>query len=242
MSTGGELNQDFSRLRRSIFLQWRYNNGYAIAPWRCFYGFLRRGRSNSDHPRIVITISREHAMAQWTPFEFEDNLYDLSHLEPVTLKFHQPIKGEKPEKTYEVQISYSNHCFTRNVDSEEEVDSEAVFPNPVKKGDKRVFSVTRYTLSKQLPEIIRTLDKRTCYHTNHSTFLTIEITTEENARMEYEVYFKVYRGKEKQLHLIVQSAYVRDDKHKTNRPRKKKINFFVILYNTMHDKAIRKPY
>jgi len=41
------------------------------------------------------------------------------------------------------------------------------------------------------------------------------------------------------VNLYVQSAYVRDAEHASNRPKKKPISFFVILFNTLHNKPIK---
>jgi len=50
-------------------------------------------------------------------------------------------------------------------------------------------------LSKRLPEIVRSLGERNCYHTHHGNFFTIELIDPEGNRQDYEVYFKVSRAR-----------------------------------------------
>ncbi|WP_108126472.1 hypothetical protein [Saccharospirillum mangrovi] len=81
-----------------------------------------------------------------------------------------------------------------------------------------------------------------CYHTGKGNFFIIRDMV---AQRDYEIYFNVsrlaQRVAEAQLRLFVESAYVRDLDHGTARPRLKKINFFHIAYNRLHNKPIRSP-
>ena len=104
--------------------------------------------------------------------------------------------------------------------------------------ETRVFDFVRYELSKQLPQIIQSLDKRKCYHTGKGNYFTVDIQDVG----EYDVYFKVARSSKRgSLTLFVQSAYVRDQNHAENRPRKKPIRFSIIAYNTLMGKGIKQP-
>jgi hypothetical protein len=107
--------------------------------------------------------------------------------------------------------------------------------------ETRLFDFNRYERSKQLSSILLGLPTSPCYHTNHGNFFTIQtlhpVTGEEE---NYEVYFSASRSGTKpvRVNLFVQSAYVRDRDH-GNQPARKRINFFVILHNTLKGKSIK---
>lgn len=94
-------------------------------------------------------------------------------------------------------------------------------------------------MSHKLPQIAKDISKRSCYNTGKGNFFTIEMATDEGKSIEYEVYFKVSRESKGRLRLFIESAYIRDDEYGTSQPRKKKIGFFVIARNTMHNKPIK---
>ena len=72
------------------------------------------------------------------------------------------------------------------------------------------------------------------------SLMVFEILTEEGEKVEYDIFFEVSRAAKKGVvNLYVQSAYVRDAEHASNRPKKKPISFFVILFNTLHNKPIK---
>jgi hypothetical protein len=127
------------------------------------------------------------------------------------------------------------HCFTRSVDGENQ---RGLFYSDNQ--ETRIFDFRRYKLSFYLPGIIKTLDQRECFHTNHKNYFTIEVINDEGQKVDYEVYFEVKKVKGS-LELFINSAYPRDPERIINRPKKKKIRFYVILYNILHNKRIRKP-
>lgn len=154
------------------------------------------------------------------------NQYDLSHLEPHTIKFIVPgnEKTGIPERVYLVEVSYSDHCYTKSV-----VDRATS-----KKAQNREFDPARYELSKQLPEIIGSLSERRCSFAQacqRQNYFTISVG-------EYEVYFEVFK-REKSLVLRVQSAYVREPENLINRPKWRPIRFGIILYNVLHAKPVK---
>ena len=57
----------------------------------------------------------------------------------------------------------------------------------------------------------------------------------------YETYFKPYRSSKHILTLYIESAYVRDAVHFASRPKRKKIDFHVVVLNTLTRKPIRVP-
>jgi hypothetical protein len=179
-------------------------------------------------------------MIAWRTFVHDGQVYDLSHLHPQQLNFTQAAKGDQPAREYEVQLVYGLHCFTRSRQVEIGSDDSLAYSDS---RETRQFDFGRYECSKQLPAIVQALPTSPCYHTGHGNFFTVKLFNASIGEEEtYEVYFKVSRSSTRPARLIlfVQSAYVRDRAH-TNPPSRKKINFFVILHNTLHRKPITPP-
>jgi hypothetical protein len=177
----------------------------------------------------------------WRPFTTHDGtLYKLTHLNAFEVHYTQAAQDQKPERLYKVLVSFGHHCFTRAPD-EDEAKTLAYPHGP--KHEIRLFDLERYELSKRLPDIIKNLMRRSCFHTGRDdgTFFTIELVNENGDRIEYEVYFKVFRNQQNQLRLIVESAFRRDLSLLKSRPRKGSIGFAIILYNTQQGKRIRAP-
>ena len=175
---------------------------------------------------------------KWQPFTYQGQEYDLSHVHPFDWEYTAPATEKRPERTYKLMVQFSLHTFTRGIELGEIVDPAIIFPDDK---EERAFDFLRYTLSSQLPGIIQGLGERDCYHTHHGTFFTIEAVTPDGVASEYEVYFKLSRAERKGgwLNLYVQSAYVRDTSHGTTQPKKRKIGFQVIAYNSLHGKEIK---
>lgn len=166
---------------------------------------------------------------KWRNFIYKGEIYDLSHLHPFQLQFEE----------YKFNILFSMHCFTRKplVD---ELHEETMFYHGPKEKD-RVFCLDRYTLSQQLPSIVRSLDQRTCWHTHHGNFFTIEIQNLEGETKDYEIYFDVFKSNNGWMTLQIKSAYIRDNSYKTAQPRKRKIRFSIIVKNRATGKKLRPP-
>lgn len=153
--------------------------------------------------------------------------------------YEQPAKDDLPARAYKVDVVFGLHCFTHG--RKEDGATEAALSY----GDNRevrIFDFVRYELSKRLPEIIEGLGRRKCFHTGKGNFFTIEIAQRDGCMVEYDVFFAASRSVTKgRIDLRVQSAYVRDKNHASNRPATKPIGFYVILFNTLHNKAITAP-
>ncbi len=48
-----------------------------------------------------------------------------------------------------------------------------------------------------LPEVIRSIGDRRCFHTGHDNFFTAELIDAQGERVEYTVYFKLSRAPSK---------------------------------------------
>ncbi|MBP4050882.1 hypothetical protein B0T49_13575 [Chromobacterium violaceum] len=178
-------------------------------------------------------------MNSWRPFSYQETTYDLSHLYPKVIDVVQPATGDKPARTYKVQLIYSLHTFTRGVEAREKPDEQLLYCDS---RECRVFDFQRYDLSKRLPEIVEGLQARKCYHSGKGNFFVVELAEADGSQVEYEVYFEASRSSRKGvLNLFVQSAYVRDEAHRGGRPKKKPIGFYTLLFNTQTGKAIKPP-
>jgi hypothetical protein len=178
-------------------------------------------------------------MIKWKPFEYEGETYALEHLHPKVVVYEQPAANDKPARQYKVQLIYSLHCFTRKAESDETID-QALFYRDSR--ECRIFDFRRYGLSKQLPMIVEAFYCRQCYHTGKGNFFVVELIGEDGVKEEYEIYFEASRSSVRGvLNLYIQSAYVRDKEHASNRPKKKPIGFYIILFKTLNNQQIKAP-
>jgi hypothetical protein len=176
---------------------------------------------------------------QWKPFQFRGKIYDLSHLHPRSVIYEQPPKGDAPAHMYKVDVIFGLHCFTRGVKADERFDPALMYSDD---RETRIFDFIRYGLSVRLPEIVNKLPARKCYHTGKGNFFTVEIAREDGEVAEYDVFFVASRSSTRgRINLYVQGAYLRDPEHAANRPTRKPVGFYVILFNTLNRKPIRLP-
>jgi hypothetical protein len=177
-------------------------------------------------------------MISWQPFRHQNRVYDLSHLHPRTITFTQAAKGDKAERTYTVNVVFGLHCFTRGLKENEQPDPALCYSDS---RETRIFDFERFELSRRLPAIIENLPQSKCFHTGHTNYFSIEVVNDQGRVTEYEIYFAVTRSGTKGggLTIFVQSAYLRDDQHGSNKPQKKAIRFYVILFNTLNNRPIK---
>jgi len=176
---------------------------------------------------------------QWKPFQYCGQVYDLAHLHPQSVTYEQPAKGDAQARVYRVDVIFGLHCFTRGRSLGASRQNALLYSDD---RETRVFDFLRYELSKRLPEIVVGLGQRKCYHTGKCNFFSIEIVREDGTVVEYDIFFVASRSSAKgKINLFVQSAYIRDAAYTSSRPAKKPIGFFVILFNTLNNKAIKTP-
>jgi hypothetical protein len=182
-------------------------------------------------------VVRQENKMNWNPFRFNDAVYCLNHLRSQRKIFEQAAKGDKQALQYKVDVIFGLHCFTRGIKADEVIDDQLLYSDS---RESRIFDFQRYELSKQLPSIVETLVTRKCSHSGKGNFFTIELLTADQEIIQYEVFFEVSRSTQKGvLNLFVQSAYVRDELHRSNTPKKKPIGFLVILHNILNNKPIK---
>jgi len=180
-------------------------------------------------------------MIRWKPFEYQGICYDLTHLHPKTIHYEQTSQENKPARYYTVEVIFGLHCFTRGLKDGEHSDETLLYRDA---RETRIFDFQRHQLSIRLPRIVDELQTRKCFHTGKGNFFTVEMISPQDARLiiEYDIFFEASRSTRRGIiNLFVQSAYVRDSMHDSNRPKKKPIRFDVILYNTLNNKPIRLP-
>lgn len=183
-------------------------------------------------------------------FHYQGTDYDLAHLNAFSCEYIQPAKAnDVVEKTYHCIIEFSTHCFTRGLNQRQNeslvnIDEALHYITPK---ETRIFCFERYELSKKLPEIMKEVDKKKCHFTSaDDKFLTVSLLDKNGKPQDYEIYFSLQKAKAKDhdVHIFINSAYIRDDNHKAPRihgRRRKPVGFFILLHNTIAKKKIKRP-
>lgn len=185
-------------------------------------------------------------MLKFKPFTLDQQTYNLSHLNAFYTEFVQVATKSQSEKRYRCLIEFGTHCFTKspNVHKGETL---ANFDNSlhyVTDKEIRLFCPERYQLSLKLPEILRNLDKHKCYFTSaNDKFLTISIQNQQGEMVDYEIYFSLKKSKTCDVHIFINSAYLRSLDYRSNKTmlRRKPVSLFVLLHNTITNKRIKRP-
>jgi hypothetical protein len=177
---------------------------------------------------------------EWRPFIYQSTTYDLSHLHPFEWMCVLPAKGDKPERHYPFDVTFSLHTFTKGIEDRDAVNPELIYSDS---REDREFDFDRYELSKHLPDIVRSLGTRKCHHTNCGNFFTVDLIEEGEEKKSYEVYFVASRSSKRRgrLNLFIQSAYERTKNHGGKPKSKPPIRFYVIAHNTLNKKPIKAP-
>jgi hypothetical protein len=145
---------------------------------------------------------------KWLPFKHGGKVYDLSHLYPCTLEYNRPGEGNKQAEVYKVEVTYTLHCFSRELKPDETCGDDLMYTDGY---ERRVFDFRRFELSKLLPGIIQTLPDRKPYHNNNRrNYFTVEVVVENGSTVEYDIFFKVKKKAKSRLEMIVETAFVRD--------------------------------
>jgi hypothetical protein len=182
------------------------------------------------------TVATE--VKRWREFTVNGVTYDLSHLDVHWVEYTDN-RDQDNIHVYKFIVTYSMHCFAKDQDELTEEERQALMyfaKNP--KNEKRPFNLERYYLSKQLPEIIKSLGEASSYvfHAGYGNYATAKIIDADGNEFEYFVAFSVFR-EAKKLRLHVQSAYPLD----TAKGKRKKVGFFVIAHNLLKNKKLPEP-
>jgi hypothetical protein len=188
-----------------------------------------------------VSVHWAAGMMRWRPHQGPDGVaYPLHHLHPLRYDLTLPANAKYSALDVEIRIGFAMHTFTRETDDQDDPawryadDREA-----------RIFDTVRYQLSKCLPNVVRTLDRRKCYHAKTQNFLTLGEPDGLPAGQEYQVYFDLRRlaseevkGGRPIIQLIVQSAYANAFGQAPRGRRRQPVGFHVLISSAV---AGRKP-
>lgn len=141
------------------------------------------------------------------PIQIGEELFDLAHLEPFSFQ----VEIKLAQKILTVHVTFSNHCFSKKYKPERHPPGEPILDAGSQR--PRTFCRTRHRLSKQLPELILSLNHPKCKVTQTAArrnwAYSIKI---EDPEGPYYVFFEISKavqpGRQKQdLNLVVESAY-----------------------------------
>lgn len=129
--------------------------------------------------------------------------FDLSHLCPI--KFDCPCAGL--EHPLRIRAVFSPHCYTDAYDPQKHI-VDAICVYDAYPNRPRVFSVLRYALSLQLPEIVRSFPGVKVHQTAQARNYVYAAPV-ETADGVYCVFFMLQRNRTDgaDLRLTVESAY-----------------------------------
>jgi len=141
------------------------------------------------------------------PIIIGEELFDLSHLEPFSFQ----VESKLAQKMLTVHVTLSNHCFSKKYKPESHPPGEPILDPGSQR--PRTFCRTRHRLSKQLPELILSLNHPKCKVRQSKALRNWSYTIRiEDPAGPYYVFFEISKavqpGRQKQdLNLVVESAY-----------------------------------
>jgi hypothetical protein len=184
-----------------------------------------------------VKCAVELPVVKWIDFNYAGRVYNLAHLHLFTLRYERPSEGSNPAEVYKVDVIFTLHCFSRAPKTWEQYDKNLIYSDG---NENRISDFRRYELSKQLPEIIRSLPERKPFHnSDRRNLFTVEVITGDGVMVEYDIFFKVRKISKGRLELIVETAFIRDPSYASTRPKGRPIGFWIILHNTLNNIKIR---
>lgn len=172
---------------------------------------------------------------QWRDFHHDGTAYPLNHLHPFSFDFVVAAKDGKPEQVYHLNVEFSLHCFTRKAVASETIAPELAYSD---NRETRIFDFARYQDSQQLPDLIRSLPERPCFHDRHGNYYVFEVHQSDRSVQYYSVFFTLSKASRKPgLNLYISSAHMRDEKPYAS--ELKSIRFRVLVHNKWHNKPVK---
>lgn len=172
---------------------------------------------------------------EWREFRHGETVYRLDHLHPFTFELVVPEKDGKPEQRYPLNVIFSLHCFSRSPRPGEAVPPELAYSD---NRETRIFCPDRHALSFRLPEIVRTLADRPCFHDTHGNFYVFEIDEADGTKSYYSVFFTLSKaGRKRGLNLYISSAYKLPERPYAHSV--KPIRFRVLVHNVWTGKPVK---
>ena len=170
---------------------------------------------------------------QFAPFKYDDQDFDLSHLDSHTVDYIHKSPG-KSDIQYRFYVTYGMHCFAKDYDDLTAADREKLLYHANK--ESRPFCFRRYHLSKKLRSIIGNLPNEFVFHGGYSAYATCKAQDINGDEVEYYVSFSVFRQKKK-LRIHVMSAYPLDE----SLGKRKKVGFFNIARAVKQNNKLPSP-
>ena len=178
-------------------------------------------------------------LIRWQPHVSGDGkTYSLNHLHPFRTDYKLVGRDKHPERTIHLHVAFSLHTFTRK--SLTDCDPINDYGD---NRERRTFDHARYKLSFELPEILRSLEKRACeFATSLSGRLNF-VTVDLGQGVRYGVFFDLKRWLKKgsdAVLLVVESAYelAPDKPH----PGKGRIGFSALLGHAIRGTRPKQPH
>ncbi|SHO57874.1 heat-shock protein [Vibrio quintilis] len=169
------------------------------------------------------------AVQQWKPFHLDEKEYVFNHLDAVKHTFNHPERQE----SYTLFFTFSHHTFTRSPTvSDAKVRACEYYQYP---SDLRIFDITRYELSKQLPEIIKNLPEQFLFHGGYGRYCSVKIQDRSGEEVNYQIVYRVWKERGK-MRFHIESAYPIEPMSKV-----KKVNFWSICHNLLRGKKLPEP-
>jgi hypothetical protein len=172
-------------------------------------------------------------LMRWQPYVSPSGkAHPLNHLHPFRTRVTLPTSSEWGEIDIDLDVGFAMHTFTR---ARCATDSLGVIYANAR--ESRTFDDERYALSHRLPEIIKNLSARKCYHARNQNYLSVENLSLEGAVTDYRIFFVLRRWPGKDavsqrpcIRLIVQSAYPTPH---SGKGKEKLIRFRVLLHRAL---------
>ena len=175
---------------------------------------------------------------RWPPHRTEGRAYELSHLHPFRYPLLLPERPNQGAREVEIRVAFSAHTFTRGCSIAESPD----YHYSTGPRDLRRFCPSRYELSKILPDVVRSLDRRKCFFTDRNNYFVVELPEALPSGFEYWIFFDV-RGVAEPgaVLLFVQSAYAGDTRKSPYSRRREKVRFRMLVSKALEGRRSKRP-
>jgi hypothetical protein len=144
-------------------------------------------------------------LTRWWDYDHNGVVHSLAHVRPFKFITTLPATEKYLACTVEIRVGFSCHTFTRVPASGD----CGVKPYLVRNGETRMFCPHRHVLSKELPDIIRGLPRRTdCFYAGQQNYFVVNLPAQLAPTDEYRVFFNFKPIDDPDAVLLfVQSAY-----------------------------------
>lgn len=184
-----------------------------------------------------MTIKKKFNIADkevqcWAPHtHVTGEVFSLTHLDAELITYQD---SKQADINYKFYVTYSHHCFTKDEHIDQDQQNKSLLYASPK--DRRAFHIGRYNLSKNLPQIVKTLPEQLVYHGGYDNYCCASFKDEQGNEIIYQIVFSVFRS-QKKLRLHVESAYLLEK----SLGKVKKVRFEKIAWALLKNKKLPKP-